>query len=123
MFPRAANLLLSTLLVATMLWGGCVACPQFFQSPVTKKSCCDPAGHCRTTGQGTSQQKPCQFQQLQVQQKFQLVSPLAIMVRRSVRSTAESVQLRPAAVRAARWLNSFPESPHDKQAVLSTFLV
>lgn len=39
------NLLLSALMIATLLWGGCVSCPQFFMFPTAKKDCCK-AGHC-----------------------------------------------------------------------------
>jgi hypothetical protein len=38
-------LLLSALMMATLLWGGCVSCPQYFMFPAAKKDCCK-AGHC-----------------------------------------------------------------------------
>jgi hypothetical protein len=38
--------LLSLLVVATLLWGGCVSCPQFFMFPKAEKSCCNKAGQC-----------------------------------------------------------------------------
>jgi hypothetical protein len=48
MFRPLANLLLSFLLAATLLWGGCVSCEQFFMIGSSAKSCCAPDGHCRT---------------------------------------------------------------------------
>jgi hypothetical protein len=40
-----SNLLLSALMMATLLWGGCVSCPQYFMFPTAKKDCCK-SGHC-----------------------------------------------------------------------------
>jgi hypothetical protein len=122
MFRRTANLLASLLLVATLLWGGCVACPQFFQVPIAK-SCCDPAGHCKNTGKRSSHQKSCQFQQVEVQKKLQPLTSLDVGMYPGVRLVTDLVQLPNAAVAVAPWLNSFPESPHHKQALLSAFLI
>jgi hypothetical protein len=44
--PRALfRSLLSAVTAATLLWGGCVSCPQFFMFPTAKKDCCK-AGKC-----------------------------------------------------------------------------
>jgi hypothetical protein len=123
MLRRAANLLLSALLATTLLWGGCVACPQFFQSPVAKKSCCDPAGHCRNTGKGTSHQRPCQFQQLELQQKVKPPAQLTAPVHPVLPSPTGFVQLWQAIRASEACHGSLPESPHQKQALLSTFLI
>jgi hypothetical protein len=123
MFQRATNLLLSLLLVATLLWGGCVACPQYFQAPLAKKSCCDPAGHCKRTKTDPSQQKPCQFQQLELQQKLRPPVPLVAAVHPALPSPAGTLQLRQVIRAAEKQLASLPESPHQKQALLSTFLI
>ena len=123
MFRRAANLLASLLLVATLLWGGCVACPQFFQSPVIKKSCCDPAGHCKRTKTDPSQQKPCQFQQLEVQQKVKPPVPLVAVIHLVSPSPIASLQLRELMRASEARLGSPPKSPHERQALLSTFLI
>jgi hypothetical protein len=123
MLQRAANLLLSVLLIATLLWGGCVACPQFFQAPTAKKSCCDPAGHCKGKRTDPSQQKPCQFQQLEVQQKAKPPAPLVAVVHPVLPSPAGLLQLRQLIRFAEKELGSLPESPHRKQALLATFLI
>jgi hypothetical protein len=123
MFERATNLLLSLLLVATLLWGGCVACPQFFQAPIAKKACCDPAGHCKRTKTNPSQQKPCQFQQLELQQKVKPPVPLLALLHAVLPSPTGLLQLRQVTRAAERQLGSLPESPHQKQAFLSTFLI
>lgn len=123
MYRRVANLLISLLLGATLIWGGCVACPQFFQTPVAKKSCCDPAGHCKGTKNNRSQQKPCQFQQLELQQKVKPPVPVVAVVYPVLPSPTGLLQLRQMMRAAEVRLGSLPESPHEKQALLSTFLI
>lgn len=123
MFQRGANLLLSLLLVATLLWGGCVACPQFFQTPLAKKSCCDPAGHCRRTKTDSSQRKPCQFQQLELQQKVKPPVPLIAVIHPILASPIASLELRELMRASEARLGSPPKSPHERQALLSTFLI
>jgi len=44
------NIALSLLLVITLLWGGCIACEQFFMFPGTKSECCNKAGQCERPG-------------------------------------------------------------------------
>ena len=54
-----SNLLLSALMVTTLLWGGCVSCPQFFMFPTTKIDCCN-AGHCeQSKSQKHAPKKEC----------------------------------------------------------------
>jgi hypothetical protein len=123
MFQRGANLLLSLLLVAMLLWGGCVACPQFFQSPVVKKSCCDPAGRCKRTKTDPSQEKPCQFQQLELQQKVKPPVPVVAVIHPVLPSPVASLELRELIRASEARLGSPPKAPHERQALLSTFLI
>ena len=123
MFQRLTNLFLSLLLTTALLWGGCVACPQFFQSPLAKKSCCDPAGHCKRTKTDSSQQRPCQFQQLTLQQKVKPPVPLMSAIHPVLPSPTGLLQLRQVLCVTEAQLGSLPESAHQKQAVLSTFLI
>jgi hypothetical protein len=123
MFQRGANVLLSLLLAATLTWGGCVACPQFFQAPIARKSCCDPAGHCKRTKNDRSQQKPCQFQQLEIQQKVKPPVPLVAVIHPVLPSPVASLQLREFMRASEARLGSPPKSPHGRQALLSTFLI
>ena len=122
-FRRGANLLLSLLLVATLLWGGCVACPQFFQTPNAKKSCCDPAGHCKRAKNDRSRQKPCQFQQLEIQQKVKPPVPLLAAIHPVLPSPVASLELREWMRASEARLGSPPKSPHERQALLSIFLI
>ena len=47
MLRAFASSLLSLLLLATFVWGGCISCEQYFMWP-SDKSCCSPDGHCKT---------------------------------------------------------------------------
>ena len=42
-----ANSLLSLLMLATLVWGGCISCDEYFMWPGAK-SCCAPNGRCKT---------------------------------------------------------------------------
>ncbi len=44
------NSLLSLLIVATFLWGGCVSCERYFMFPGEHPSCCDKPGQCERRG-------------------------------------------------------------------------
>jgi hypothetical protein len=41
-----ANIAFSFLLVVTLLWGGCLSCPQYFMFPDSHGGCCHPTGKC-----------------------------------------------------------------------------
>ena len=34
------------MMVLTLVWGGCISCPQFFMFPKVEKSCCNKSGQC-----------------------------------------------------------------------------
>ena len=123
MFGRVANLFISLLLVATLLWGGCVACPQCFQVSHAKKSCCDPAGHCNRTKTNCSQRESSRFQQLTLQQRVRPPVPLVAAIHSVLPSTSVLLQQRQVIRGAELRLGSLPESPHRRQALLSTFLI
>jgi hypothetical protein len=123
MFRRSANLLLSLLLAATLLWGGCVACPQFFQAPIAKKSCCDPSGRCKRTKTDPPQQKPCQFQQLGVQQKVKPPVPLIAVIHPVLPIAIASLQYLASMRAPEEPLGSPPKLPRERQALLSIFLI
>lgn len=45
-----SSLVLSVLMVLTLLWGGCISCPQFFMFPTAvtaAKACCRKDGSCK----------------------------------------------------------------------------
>ncbi|HCC57585.1 MAG TPA: hypothetical protein DEQ47_10025 [Solibacterales bacterium] len=57
MFKTAANSLLTLVLLASYLWGGCVSCEQYFMLP-SARHCCE-AGKCKTPS-APRQQKNCE---------------------------------------------------------------
>lgn len=59
---RVAICAMVMLLPATLLWGGCLACSQYFTSPVSGAGCCcRPSGECKRT-QSSSAPKNCTIQ-------------------------------------------------------------
>lgn len=58
MVKTAANSLLTLVLLASYLWGGCVSCEQYFMLP-SARHCCE-AGKCKTPKVPTQQQKDCE---------------------------------------------------------------
>ena len=46
MYRTLTSSVLSALVVVTLLWGGCISCPQFFMFPTAAKSCCNKDGKC-----------------------------------------------------------------------------
>ena len=56
-----ANLGLSLLLVAVLLWGGCLSCSQYFMAPASH-GCCDPVGHCGRVPAHKPIDKDCSIQ-------------------------------------------------------------
>jgi hypothetical protein len=57
-----ANIGLSLLLVMTLLWGGCLSCPQYFMFPNSHDGCCNPAGHCKQDPAHRPASKDCNIQ-------------------------------------------------------------
>jgi hypothetical protein len=69
-FRTVANFGLSILLVAVLLWGGCVSCSQYFAFTASHR-CCDPAGHCRKAPVKTN----CSIQPIDVQSTAHFIAP------------------------------------------------
>ena len=57
---RIANLVMALALTASLLWGGCLSCTQYFMSPA-RKSCCEP-GKCRKSQSKPSAPEACLIQ-------------------------------------------------------------
>src|SRR5437773_8606441 len=48
-----ASSVLSLLVVAAFLWGGCVSCQQFFMFPGKRQQCCNKSGQCERPGKNS----------------------------------------------------------------------
>jgi hypothetical protein len=69
-FRVVANFGLSILLVAVLLWGGCVSCSQYFAFTASH-NCCDPVGHCRKAPVKTT----CIIQPMDVTSMAHFIAP------------------------------------------------
>src|SRR5579862_3357729 len=57
-----ANIGLSLLMVVTLLWGGCLSCPQYFMFRDSPNGCCNPAGHCKQIPTHSPGSRDCNIQ-------------------------------------------------------------
>ena len=62
---------MAMLLMATLLWGGCLSCAQYFMFPGgSAKHCCEPSGECKETKQRSAPQEcilqPFDLQHVQI---------------------------------------------------------
>ena len=114
-----ANLLLSLLVLATLTWGGCISCEQYFMWPGVK-SCCTPNGHCKTKTPRSSQTaRNCKQMAFEHQKSidFHVDLPLISIVA----SDLQSQTFEPFTGFAG--LRPVAPSPPDLQVLHSTFLI
>jgi hypothetical protein len=107
-------------MLATLVWGGCISCDEYFMWPGAK-SCCSPNGHCKTKKSPTKQSPGRECTQTafdhhkSIDHRIDL--PLVAAVEMAVRVPAvESVE---------RWHGVVPvePSPPDLQVLHSTFVI
>jgi len=121
-FRSAANLLLSFVVAATFMWGGCVSCEQYFMLPGTQQSCCNKSGQCERPGKNTPkpEKQDCNRLPLQRGEKIHAVplpaiSPVTIAILPELRL--------PALARLTAFEILLDPSPPDVQALHGTFLI
>ena len=116
MLRSICNSLLSILMVATMLYGGCVACSQFFMFPTAKEDCCK-AGRCQKSQQNTST-KECKRMPLELHGLAHFDPPTAEV-------TAVTPELEPPTATLAEPLRVglFAHSPPELYVLHATFLI
>ena|SRR5205814_4680084 len=115
-----SNLLLSAMMVMTLLWGGCVACPQFFMFPGIKKDCCK-AGKCeRSKPRQTTPSKQCNRMPLEPTGSAQL---LCSELPTRIIDTIELSQVPAGYGPASSTVAPVEHSPPDLQALHATFLI
>jgi hypothetical protein len=121
MLRAFASSLLSLLLTATLLWGGCVSCEHFFMSAPQAKDCCSPDGHCKTKQAPAKHTQARDCNQIVLEQHqnpdLQIVLPV----------DPSPFLVQPVRVvncfEPGRILDSIDSSPPDFQILHSTFLV
>jgi hypothetical protein len=118
-FRAVSNLLLSLLMVATLLWGGCVSCSRFFMFPSAKSDCCNKGKCERPTN--SAPQKECNRMPLGLQGATHVHAELALV---AVAETVDVVQ-PPAPVRFAAKQDALlvEHSPPDLNVLNATFLI
>ena len=122
--PTVANSLLSLVVVATFMWGGCVSCNEYFMFPGKQQnSCCNKSGKCERPGKTPSkpETKDCNrlpFERGGTAHDLPLPAVLPTV-------TALAPQLPPAAAltRTTAFEALLDPSPPDVQALNSTFLI
>jgi hypothetical protein len=115
------HLLLSSLLLVSFVWGGCISCEQYFMWPGAK-SCCGSNGSCKTKTPAARQNYTREYKQIAVDHQksvdFHIDLPVfAIVASDLPPRIAEPLTgwsgLHPVA----------PSPPPDLQALHSTFLI
>lgn len=120
MLRAVSNLLLSGFMIATLLWGGCVSCSQFFMFPRASKGCCNKAGQCERPG-STAPKIDCKRLSLALQRlgdAHEVPPPTVVNA---------AVEIAPAPAVAFLFPVSdvlrVEHSPPDLHALHSTFLI
>src|SRR5713226_3161152 len=115
-----SSLLLSLLMVATLLCGGCVSCPRFFMFPGAQSDCCNKTGQCeRPTN--NAPKKECNRMPLELPGATHAHAELAVA---AVAAAVHIVQpLAPIPFAATRDTVLFEHSPPDLNVLNATFLI
>ena len=119
MLRAIGSFLMSGVMVITLLWGGCIACPQFFMFPGAKKDCCK-AGHCeRSKSQKTTPGNACKRMPLEPSSSMHFYAELPLV------DHSYAALIRPKIVYRPATDITFPveHSPPDLQVLYATFLI
>lgn len=120
-FRLISTSVLSFLLLLTLVWGGCISCPQFFMFPAAAKNCCNKAGQCERPTQ-TAPLKDCKRIPLTAQGHLHAHLALAAAVLAESAFTiaptpqADSMMFHPEPA-------AVDHSPPDLQVLHSNFLI
>jgi hypothetical protein len=114
-----ANSLLSLLLAATLLWGGCISCEQYFMVKGSK-DCCNPDGHCKTKNPVKgSVDRECKQIAFDHQKSIDLHVDLPVVAI----LTIEPLGLEISTLQPSYEARPVDTSPPDLQLLHSTFLI
>ena len=111
------------LLAVTMLWGGCISCPQFFMLPGADTDCCDEAGRCKKKPQEPATEEQCQTMPLELQPSGGQHSPLIPIA--EVDEIADAHGAGDLGVNVWVWEDAAERehSPPDLQALYAIYLI
>jgi len=113
-----ASSLLSLVVVATFLWGGCVSCEQYFMFPGKHQPCCNKSGQCERPGKDTPRPVKQDCNRLPLERTVRMHVPLPAAVQVPIAPPLEQF----AASMFHRLALEDP-SPPDAQALHATFLI
>ena len=119
MLRALTSSLLSLLLMATLVWGGCVSCEHYFMFGKSQ-GCCNPDGHCKRNAPAkNSPARDCKQIAFGHQKGIDLHFDLPAMAIDRITLTLPSTEPSP------RWPDSFyvDPSPPDYQSLHSVFLI
>ena len=108
-------------MLATLVWGGCISCDEYFMWPGAK-SCCSPDGHCRRNAPPSPQHPQRLCKQIAFDHQKTLDHPIeppmiaVVKIDVPLRVIANSERLAPFVV-------PIEPSPPNLQALNSTFLI
>jgi hypothetical protein len=121
-FRVVSSSLLSLLLLATLMWGGCISCPQFFMTPNAEKSCCDQAGKCKRQSEQSPIEKECQRMPLEPPSIGGMHHTLAVV---ALPTPVPEFASEPPVTLGVMYSEALPleYSPPDVQVLNSTFLI
>ena len=122
MLHAAVNSLLSLVMMATLLWGGCISCEQFFMFPGADTHCCNESGQCERPANGAPKapKKECNRMPLAIGGGAHLDIELA-----PAPTVMMAVAVPPSMACMREDLPEIPPepSPPDLQVLNSTFLI
>jgi hypothetical protein len=114
------------LLTATLLWGGCLSCAQYFMSPVAVAGhCCKPSGECRKAPNSSSPAKDCAIQAFALAQTVVTPDHAAVLLASAVAAPDSVPVLTPSQIHAIPDLKAAGSrgSPPDLNLLHSVFRV
>lgn len=118
LFRAVSSAIICGLLVATLIWGGCISCDQFFMFSGSH-NCCNPDGHCKKEPGKNSSGRECKQIAFDHQKAFDLHFDLPVVA-------VVKIELPIAASETSHYSHRpalIDSSPPDLQIVNSVFLI
>jgi hypothetical protein len=119
------NSLLSLLMMATFMWGGCVSCEQYFMFPgkQQQQSCCNKSGQCERPGKTSPKPEKQDCNRLPLgRSEIAHPVPVPVVLSAIVAVVAQPLSF-PVRFRVAALEVLLDPSPPDLQALNATFLI
>lgn len=119
MLRGVASSLLSLVVAATFLWGGCISCEQYFMFPGTHQPCCHKSGQCERPGRNSSKPEKQDCNRLPLERTAAAHIPMPAVLQAPIAPPVDQV-----ADSVLHRLEVPPDpSPPDAQALHATFLI